>query len=547
MTMPKPSGVLARPVTGWAEKRRLGPVSVSGISLALGVCAAGWFSGGTKADSVYGGLALCACYLAWRGARRLTRPDAGAGTRPRGQAAALVRSSATVSTCVSLAGLAAGGHAVRMAAAWELATAVVIVMSARDVTYACRGGIAETAPEGNSLGRAVRGVLMFPFGGRIALIAVVVPVWGPGMALPVLLAWAVAATGYALTGPRPDSGPEPVPGPVDAMLAAGGPLAAGGEALTDGVAVMDAAAVMEAAVVMDEAVATNGAGPTDTTIPMGAAVPMDTTLPMDITLPVDAAVANDGAGTAAALDLMMHADPGGRRHEAQEDAAQGEPRVRYGTLAARDDGAVALRLGRAVRGQFVPLPPALAGLAATSLLAWLGMRNLPGLLLLTPLVVMLLAGFGSTHPHDRELDWLTPAVLLAAQLEYAAAVGFSFRVPPPLTFTLCALIALRHVSLARGDQLNTARVPGARFGWEGRMLVVGAGAMLGIATIAYAALAVQVAWLVADTQLPHYAGFPTRQAHLRLCISPCHGAQGRADPRAKLYTRRRVAERSCCC
>ena len=172
-----------------------------------------------------------------------------------------------------------------------------------------------------------------------------------------------------------------------------------------------------------------------------------------------------------------------------------DPRARAAIAAYRDDGAAAVWLSRVVRGQFVPLPPAVAGLAATSFLAWLGMRNLPGLLVLTPLVVMLLAAFGSGHPHDGRLDWLVPAVLVAGQLVYVAAVGFSFGVAAPVTFALCALIALRYVDLAR-------RVPGradladTRLGWEGRMLVIGIGAMLGIPIVAYGALAAYMAVLV---------------------------------------------------
>jgi hypothetical protein len=149
-----------------------------------------------------------------------------------------------------------------------------------------------------------------------------------------------------------------------------------------------------------------------------------------------------------------------------------------------------------VRGQFVPLPPAVAGLAATSFLAWLGMRNLGGLLLLTPLIVMLLAAFGSGHPHNGRLDWLVPACLLAGQLVYIAAIGFSFGVWAPVTFTLCALIALRYVDLARPDRRDAPGGAATRLGWEGRMLAVGIGAMLGITTVAFVALSVYVAALV---------------------------------------------------
>jgi hypothetical protein len=178
------------------------------------------------------------------------------------------------------------------------------------------------------------------------------------------------------------------------------------------------------------------------------------------------------------------------------DPVVADPQAKTTMVACRDDGSASVWLGQVVRGQFVPLPPAVAGLVATALLAWLGMRNLPGLLLLTPLVVLLLAGFGSAHPHAGRLDWLTPAVLLAGQLVYVAAVGFAFGVPAPLTFTLCALISLRYVELAaRGRRLRW-RAPDSRLGWEGRMLIVGFGAMVGVPLIAYAALSVYLAVLI---------------------------------------------------
>jgi len=191
---------------------------------------------------------------------------------------------------------------------------------------------------------------------------------------------------------------------------------------------------------------------------------------------------------------MISRQPGPRREPKPKTVL--DPQARATIAAYRDDGAAAVWLSRVVRGQFVPLPPAVAGLVAASFLAWLGMRNLPGMLLLTPLVVMLLAAFGSGHPHNGRLDWLVPAVLVAGQLVYIAAIGFSFGVPAPATFTLCALIALRYVDLARREPRNAAQAADTRPGWEGRMLVVGIGAMLGIATVAYVALAAYVAALI---------------------------------------------------
>jgi hypothetical protein len=87
-------------------------------------------------------------------------------------------------------------------------------------------------------------------------------------------------------------------------------------------------------------------------------------------------------------------------------------------------------------------------------------------------------------------------LLVAGQLVYIAAIGFSFGVWAPVTFTLCALIGLRYVDLARRDRQDAARGAATRLGWEGRMLVVGIGAMLGITAVAFVALSVYVAALV---------------------------------------------------
>jgi hypothetical protein len=109
---------------------------------------------------------------------------------------------------------------------------------------------------------------------------------------------------------------------------------------------------------------------------------------------------------------------------------------------------------------------------------------------------MLLAAFGSGHPHNGRFDWLVPALLVAGQLVYIAAIGFSFGVWAPVTFTLCALIGLRYVDLGGRDRRGVASGPATRLGWEGRMLVIGVGAMLGITAVAFVALSVYVAALV---------------------------------------------------
>lgn len=158
--------------------------------------------------------------------------------------------------------------------------------------------------------------------------------------------------------------------------------------------------------------------------------------------------------------------------------------------AYREDGLIATEIGIPVRGQLVPLPPALTGVAAVAVLAVLGLRNLPGLVLLAPVVAMLLASVGSSHPHDGPLDWLVPVMLQAGQFAYIAAIGVATGVPAPLIFAVGALIALHYADLAGYPRR------GAIVGWEGRMITAGLGAALGIATFAYLLLAAYLGVLV---------------------------------------------------
>jgi hypothetical protein len=192
---------------------------------------------------------------------------------------------------------------------------------------------------------------------------------------------------------------------------------------------------------------------------------------------------------------------------------------------ARDDGPLARFAGAVVRGQLVPLPPALAGLTATVLLATLGLGDLAGLVLLTPVAAMLLAAPGSAHPHDGPLDWLTPLVIQAGQYVYLAALGFAKGVPGPLVFALTGLVALRQVDAAyRARHPMPAGDPRGGIGWEGRMLVAGVGAMLGVATLSYLALTVYLLWLLWSGSL---ASWMAARAHRRGVQRPSLGSSAR--------------------
>jgi Family of unknown function (DUF5941) len=161
-------------------------------------------------------------------------------------------------------------------------------------------------------------------------------------------------------------------------------------------------------------------------------------------------------------------------------------------IACRDDGPLARRIGGVVQGQLPPLLPVFAGITVTVMLAALGLHNLPGVLLLTPAVAMLLAAMGTDNPHEGRMDWLVPPLLQAGQYVYLTALGFARGVPAPVTFALIAVIALHYTDLLHRQRSGILPSPGveaAGLGWEGRMLVAGLGGMLGITPFVYIVLA----------------------------------------------------------
>jgi hypothetical protein len=181
-------------------------------------------------------------------------------------------------------------------------------------------------------------------------------------------------------------------------------------------------------------------------------------------------------------------------------------------LALRDDGAVARWAGRLVQGNLIPLPPALAGVIATSMLAALGLHHLPGFIAMTSPVVMMLATPGSSHPHDNRFDWVVPALLAAAQFAYLGSLGFAVAVPGPVVFAACAIVAIWYTSNTAIVTRTSATRPtaaaaatavaatgptwGAGLGWESRMFVVGLAATFGLATFGYVGLAAYLGVLI---------------------------------------------------
>ena len=160
---------------------------------------------------------------------------------------------------------------------------------------------------------------------------------------------------------------------------------------------------------------------------------------------------------------------------------------RDGPAAYRGDGVVSRWIGGLVQGRLPPLPPVLVGLLVTGVLASLGMGNLPGILVLTPVEAMMLAALGARHPHDGRLDWLVPALLTTGECVYLAALGLSRHVAPWLVYLLLTAVVVRHVDLAfRARAGRGLAADGSGFGWEGRMLLAAAAAVAGVAPFAYA-------------------------------------------------------------
>lgn len=156
----------------------------------------------------------------------------------------------------------------------------------------------------------------------------------------------------------------------------------------------------------------------------------------------------------------------------------------------RGDGRVAVWIGKWVDGKVPPLPLLAVGLLVTGVLTALGLGNLPSILLLAPAEAMLLAAFASWHPHDGRSDWLVPPLLQAGEYVFLAQIGYVGHVWPMLTFAVVAAVGLRHLDLAyrvRGGLANGIDRRG--LGWEGRMIIAGVAAAVGIAALAYTVLA----------------------------------------------------------
>ena len=83
-----------------------------------------------------------------------------------------------------------------------------------------------------------------------------------------------------------------------------------------------------------------------------------------------------------------------------------------------------------------------------------------------------------------------PPLLQVGEYVFLAEIGYVGRVWPAMTFAVVAAVGLRHLDLAyrvRGSLANGIDRRG--LGWEGRMIIVGIAAAIGIVPLVYTALA----------------------------------------------------------
>jgi hypothetical protein len=110
---------------------------------------------------------------------------------------------------------------------------------------------------------------------------------------------------------------------------------------------------------------------------------------------------------------------------------------------------------------------------------------------LVALLVALGAGLRGAVPHTGAVDWLVPAALRAAEYVFVIAVNVAAGVPGPVTFGLLFVLALHHYNLTSRLE-KREKAPLLRsfgLGWDGRLILLTAAVIGGVATIGMIVLA----------------------------------------------------------
>jgi hypothetical protein len=454
---------VARDVARWAADRALAPAALMGISLGLGLVAAIWYTEPTATARAVAAVALLAAFVTSRSARVL--------------AAAPGPVLEAIGGLGSRGGRRRGTGVIRPAGDWLSAACWMIT------EFAVYAGLAASAGLG---GASTRGVIGSGAGGAWHLAVAAMGLLAVRRMTDLCYERATERTGGRIRLPHSARRRRaeralalPAGERVVLLIVTGGVW---------GPRVAFLALLGWGTVAAAYVLAARIAGLRDTATYVTRAEP---------------AIAQVDQGTIS-FGLPGRGD-GGRRDGGHGGLAVAGPEpAGDGVAAYRDDGPLSLWLGRLVEGRLPPLPPTLVGVFVTAALAALGLGNMSGILVLTPVEAMLLlAGLGSGHPHDGRLDWLVPPLIQAGEYLFIAALAFSRLVAPPVVFALVAALVLHHFDVAYrarhraawpGPRAGAPARPGPRpdlggLGWELRMLVVGLSAAFGVVPMVCAVLA----------------------------------------------------------
>ncbi|MFG1753345.1 DUF5941 domain-containing protein [Streptosporangium sandarakinum] len=180
-----------------------------------------------------------------------------------------------------------------------------------------------------------------------------------------------------------------------------------------------------------------------------------------------------------------------------------EERLRIQTarlLAYRDDGP----LVTALRGRIGPglpaVPAAVAALVLIIAMAAAGMLKDGPALLLPPVVMLVLVLPTAARDHLGRIDWLLPPLIRATEFLTIILIGLAADAPKWLMYVLLYVIGYHTydtVYRTRQSIWPPDWVFRAGLGWEIRLLLIGAGAALGVLTWVLAALTVYLGVLFA--------------------------------------------------
>ncbi|MFD8527266.1 DUF5941 domain-containing protein [Streptosporangium canum] len=180
-----------------------------------------------------------------------------------------------------------------------------------------------------------------------------------------------------------------------------------------------------------------------------------------------------------------------------------EERLRVQTarlLAYRDDGPLVTALRDKMGPGLPPVPATLGALLAIIAMAVTGMLD-DGPVLLVPAVVMVLLVLPTAaRDHLGKLDWLAPPLIRAAEFLTIILVGLAAEAPKWLLFVLLYVVGYHTydtVYRTRQSIWPPDWVFKAGLGWELRLLLLGAGAALGVLTWVLAALTLYLGVLFA--------------------------------------------------